>query len=265
MLTGLLLTMSFELILLFFAGFFGGVLNSIAGGGSFITFPALIFVGIPPIMANATNTFASCAGYMSGAYAFRKEITDHKDELLLITIVSLIGGMSGAWLLLQTPESVFREAIPWLLLFATVLFIFGGQINTGLKKMATNHRHASSIGGVLLLVILLGVSIYGGFFNAGLGIIALSYLALAGHTNINAMNGLKLLISSVVSLIAIALFIYNDVIAWYEGTIVLCGTLAGGYVSAHVSRKLPQKHVRRFVIVASIATTLYFFFDIYAG
>jgi len=256
--------MSFELIFLFLAGFFGGVLNSIAGGGSFITFPALIFVGIPPIMANATNTFSSCAGYMSGTYAFRKEIADHKDELPGIIMVSLIGGISGAWLLLQTPETVFREAIPWLLLFATVLFIFGGKINTGLKKMASNQRHASSVGRVLLLILLLGMSTYGGFFNAGLGIITLSYLALAGHTNINAMNGLKLLVSSTVSLIAIAVFIYNDLIAWYEGTIVLCGTLAGGYVAAHLSRKLPQKYVRRFVIVASIMTTLYFFLDIYA-
>lgn len=257
--------MSFELVLLFFAGFFGGVINSIAGGGSFITFPALIFVGIPPIVANATNTFASCAGYMSGTYAFRKEIADHKNELPKIIIISLIGGILGAWLLLKTPETLFREAIPWLLLFATVLFIFGGQMNAKLKKMASNHQHASSIGGILLLIVLLGVSTYGGFFNAGLGIITLSYLALAGHTNINTMNGLKLLVSSAVSLIAIVLFIYNDVIAWYEGTIVLSGTLVGGYVAANVSRKLPQKHVRSFVIVASIATTLYFFFDIYVA
>ena len=255
--------MIFELAFLFLAGFFGGVLNSIAGGGSFITFPALIFVGIPPIIANATNTFSSCAGYMSGAYAFRKEIANHKDELLLIIVMSLIGGITGAWLLLKTPEAVFREAIPWLLLFATVLFVFGGQINAKLKKTVSQHQHASSVGGVLLLIMLLGVSTYGGFFNAGLGIITLSYLALAGHTNINTMNGLKLLISSIVSLIAIALFIYHDVIAWYEGTIVLIGSLAGGYVSAHVSRQLPQKHIRNFVIVASIATTLYFFFDIY--
>lgn len=257
-------TMSFELVFLFLAGFFGGVLNSIAGGGSFITFPALIFVGIPPIMANATNTFASCAGYMSGTYAFRKEISAHKDELFLLVILSLIGGVLGAWLLLQTPEAVFREAIPWLMLFATVLFIFGGNINAWLKRVSSNHRHASSIGGVLLLFLLLGVSTYGGFFNAGLGIITLSYLALAGHTNINAMNGLKLLVSSTVSLIAISLFIYNGVIAWYEGTIVLCGTLAGGYVAAHVSRNLPQKQVRNFVILASVATTLYFFIDTYS-
>jgi len=261
----MLLAMSFELVFLFLAGFFGGVLNSIAGGGSFITFPALIFVGIPPITANATNTFASCAGYMSGTYAFRKEIALHKEELLRITVISVIGGILGAWLLLQTPETVFKEAIPWLMLFATVLFIFGGQINTGLKKLASRHRHASSIGAVLLLIILLGVATYGGFFNAGLGIITLSYLALAGHTNINAMNGLKLLVSSAVSLIAIALFIYSDVIAWHEGTIVLFGTLAGGYGAAHLSRRLPQKHVRNFVIVASIVTTLYFFIDTYSN
>ena len=200
---------------------------------------------------------------MSGTYAFRKEISDHKSELVKIIIISLLGGISGAWLLLQTPEAVFREAIPWLLLFATLLFIFGGQINNNLKKMASNHQHASVIGGVLLLLLLFGVSIYGGFFNAGLGIVTLSYLALAGHTNINAMNGLKLLVSSAVSLIAIALFIFNDVIAWYEGTIVLCGTLTGGYVAANISRKLPQQYVRKFVIIASVSTTLYFFFDIY--
>lgn len=257
--------MAFELAFLFLAGFFGGVINSIAGGGSFITFPALIFVGLPPIIANATNTFAACAGYMSGAYAFKKEICAHKSELLQVIVISLIGGVLGAWLLLKTPEALFKEAIPWLLLFATVLFIWGGQINIGLKKMASGHHHASSIGGVLLLIMLLGVSTYGGFFNAGLGIIALSYLALAGHTNINAMNGLKLLVSSAVSLIAIAVFIFNDLIAWYEGTIVLLGTLAGGYVAAHVSRRLSQKLVRHVVIIASIATTLYFFFDIYAG
>ena len=126
--------MSFELIFLFVAGFFGGMLNSIAGGGSFITFPALMFVGIPPVLANATNTFASCAGYLSGTYAYRKDISKYKDGLIQIIILSLIGGAFGAWLLLQAPEDVFNEAIPWLLLFATVLFIFGGKINTALKK-----------------------------------------------------------------------------------------------------------------------------------
>jgi len=255
----------FELLFLFGAGFFGGVLNSVAGGGSFITFPALLFIGVTPISANATNTFASCAGYLSGTYAFRDDLHAHKKELPKLFLISLIGGGLGAWLLLQTPEHLFREAIPWLLLFATVLFIFGGKINAFLKRLASHHRHASFLGRLLLFLMLLGVCVYGGFFNAGLGIIALSYLALAGHININAMNGMKLLISSAVSLIAIALFIYDGVIVWYEGTIVLAGTLIGGYVAAHVSKRLSQQYVRAFVILASSGITVYFFIDTYAN
>ncbi|WP_428609084.1 sulfite exporter TauE/SafE family protein [Sedimenticola sp.] len=254
-----------DVLFLLCAGFFGGVLNSIAGGGSFITFPALLFVGVPPISANATNTFASCSGYMSGAYAFRKELSAHRHELPRYILLSLLGGIGGAWLLLQTPESLFREAIPWLLLFATLLFIFGGQLNRMLKRLALAHRHASLVGNLLLLLFLLAVCIYGGFFNAGLGIIILSYLALAGHSDINAMNGLKLLVSTVVSLIAIALFIFDGVIAWYEGTVVLLGTLAGGYVAAHAARRLPQRQVRLFVIIASVAITGYFFYDTYGA
>ena len=256
--------MLLEITLLFLAGFSGGVLNSIAGGGSFITFPALLFFGVPPISANASNTFASCAGYLSGTFAFRKDLAAHKQELPRIIIVCVIGGIAGSWLLLQTPEAVFRDAIPWLLLFASLLFIFGAKLNSFLKKLSSQHRHASAVGSFLLLLLLLGVCIYGGFFNAGLGIISLSYLALAGYTNINAMNGIKLLISSVVSLLAIILFIYSGIIAWYEGTIVLLGTLVGGFVAAHVSRQLSQQLVRNFVIVASSAITLYFFFETYA-
>ncbi len=252
--------MSAEPLFLLVAGFIGGVINAVAGGGSFITFPALLLVGVPPVSANATNTFASCSGYLSGAYAFRHDLRRHRAELPRFVVLSLLGGVTGAWLLLQTPEALFREAIPWLLLFATLLFIFGGRLNELLKGFASMHRHASSIGRLLLMLLLLGVSTYGGFFNAGLGIIILSYLALAGYRDINAMNGLKLLVSSAVSLIAIALFVYDGVIAWYEGTLVLLGTLAGGYVAARVSRRLPQHHVRAVVIVASVVITGYFFY-----
>jgi uncharacterized membrane protein YfcA len=255
--------MLFELLSLFTAGFMGGILNSIAGGGSFITFPALLFFGVPPISANATNTFASCAGYLSGTYAFRKDLQAHKKELPLIITVSLTGGIVGAWLLLQTPEATFREIIPWLLLFATLLFIFGAKLNGTLKQFASRHQHASFTGHLLLFLLLLGICIYGGFFNAGLGIIVLSYLALAGYSDINTMNGIKLLVSSTISLIAIAIFIYNGVIAWQEGISVLMGTLVGGYVAAHVSRKLSQKHIRAFIVMVSCGITFYFFIDMY--
>ena len=253
--------MIIEILFLLLAGFLGGFVNSVAGGGSFITFPALLFVGVPPVSANATNTFASCSGYLSGAYAFRHDLRAHSHELPRFLVLGLLGGIGGAWLLLQTPESLFREAIPWLLLFATLLFIFGARINALFRQFGSMHRHATLAGRSLLMLILLGIAVYGGFFNAGLGIIILSYLALAGHTDINAMNGLKLLISSAVSLIAIMLFTYDGVIAWYQGTLVLLGTLIGGYVAARVSRKLPQAWVRRFVIAIGIGITAWFFVE----
>ena len=253
----------FDVLFLFIAGCFGGVINSIAGGGSFITFPALLFFGVPPISANATNTYASCSGYLSGAYAFRKDLYAHRQELPLFILISLLGGVAGAWLLMRTPDAVFREAIPWLLLFATLLFIFGSQINQRLRQVASRHRHASFVGASLLILVLLGVCVYGGFFNAGLGIIILSYLSVAGYTSINAKNGLKLVVSSFVSLVAIIVFIADGLISWYAGNIVLAGTLVGGYIAARVSRRLPQEHVRSAVVMASTGITLYFFFDIY--
>ena len=252
-----------DLLILFSAGIVGGILNSIAGGGSFITFPALMLVGVPPVSANATNTFSSCAGYLSGAYAFKKDLLEHKKELPKLITLSFIGGILGAWLLLKTPEQLFRESIPWLLLFATLLFTFGGYINRTLRRITTKQKHPSSIGKFLLVALLLAVCIYGGFFNAGLGIVILSYLSLAGFTNINAMNGMKLLVSSSVSLVAIILFISDGLIAWYEGIAVLLGTLVGGFVAAHLSKRIPQQYVRFFIILASIAITLYFFIDTY--
>ncbi|QIZ76435.1 sulfite exporter TauE/SafE family protein [Ferrimonas lipolytica] len=251
--------MIFDLLLLIAAGFVGGILNTLAGGGSFITFPALMMVGVAPVSANATNTFASCAGYLSGAYGFRDELRGQRKQLLVIVATSIVGGAIGALLLIQAPQQLFQQAIPWLLLFATLLFVFGGQINTLVKSMATQHRYASLLGSLLLAAVLLVVCIYGGFFNAGLGIIALSYLALAGFTNINTMNGIKLVISSTVSLIAIVMFVYNDAIAWSEGSAVLIGTLFGGYMSAHVAKRVAADKMRRLVTLMSVAITAYFF------
>ncbi|EMB9225884.1 sulfite exporter TauE/SafE family protein [Vibrio alginolyticus] len=255
--------MLLELSLLFIAGVIGGIINSIAGGGSFITFPALLAVGVPPIMANATNTYASCAGYISGAVGFREEIMKNKHELLFTVSFSLVGGAVGAYLLLNTPESLFMEAIPWLLLFATVLFLIGSRLTMLIKTVAKEHKHAGILGAIALGLLLVGVSAYGGFFNAGLGVIVLSYLVVAGHQDINLMNGLKLLVSTCVSLIAIVIFVANGSIDWHTGSVVLVGTLVGGYLAARVSRQLNPNHVKGFVALSSILITLYFFIDVY--
>ncbi|KJY82702.1 permease [Vibrio galatheae] len=252
-----------EWILLFGAGVLGGILNSIAGGGSFITFPTLMFVGIPPIVANATNTFAVCAGYISGTYGFRQDIAKSAYSLHSIIIFSLIGGGVGAYLLLSVSEKQFINAIPWLLLFATLLFLFGSHINQWTSKLArTASLHPFwSIVSISLLLIL--VSAYGGFFNAGLGVVVLSYLVLAGYTDINQMNGLKLLISSCVSLIAIVVFVLEGSIDWTRGCAVMLGTLSGGYVAARVSRQVEQRYVKGFVALSSLVMTGYFFVDVY--
>lgn len=248
-----------DTLLLLAAGLLGGVINSIAGGGSFITFPALLLVGVPPIAANASNTFAACAGYLSGTWALRSEITTGRGKLITLSLLSAMGGGAGAYLLTLTDDRSFESAIPWLLLFATVVFAFGAQLNKALQRWSQKNRHLGIAHLLLMQLLFIGVSVYGGFFNAGLGIIILSYLSLAGHTQINEMNGLKLLFSTTISLCAIILFLINDLIAWHETLAVLVGTLIGGYLAGHLSKRLPQQQVRRAILLASCGITAYFF------
>lgn len=253
----------FELIMLFSAGVVGGVLNSIAGGGSFITFPALVLSGVPPIMANASNTFASAAGYVSGAYAFREDILKDRKNLPNIILLSIIGGGVGAWWLMQVDENTFMQVIPWLMLIATVLFVVGARLNRSLSLLSNKHKLTSRAGAIALWIGLLVITTYGGFFNAGLGIISLSFLVIAGYRDINIMNGIKLLISCGVSATAMVIFIANGAIDWSATLVVLVGSLVGGYYAATVSRRLPQIWVRNTVLVISISITSYFFYVTY--
>ncbi len=252
-----------EWILLLAAGFFGGILNSVAGGGSFITFPTLLYLGVPPIVANATNTLASCAGYLSGTYGFRQDLAKQTHVISYTLVWSLLGGAIGAVLLLTIGESNFERSIPWLLLFASLLFIGGGKIRQWVVGFSSQSQSSTMVSWVLLTSTLVAVSAYGGFFNAGLGVIVLSYLVLAGYTDINQMNGLKLMVSSSVSVVAIVIFTYEGVIDWPRGLVMMIGNIAGGYAAARISRRLPQKLVFSFVACSSLALTLYFFIDIY--
>ena len=244
---------------LFLAGLIGGMVNAIAGGGSFITFPALMAAGVSPIAANATNTFASSAGYLSGAAGFRRELWVHRRQLPKIAVSALIGGGLGAWLLLQTSESTFDRAIPWLLLLANLLLVWGDPVQAAFRRRFEGKQSLSTLAGVLLALLLLLCSTYGGFFNAGLGIILLGYFMLAGYQDIHLMNGLKLLVSALVSILAIAMFGVDDLIAWREGTIVLIGTLIGGYAAASAVRVVCQRLVRRAIIGVAAGMTAYFF------
>lgn len=250
-------------LLLFLAGLLGGALNSLAGGGSFIVFPALLFSGVPPVLANASNTYAALPGYVSGATGYWKAMAPYKDRLILYGIVSALFGYIGAELLLVVSDELFTMVVPWLMGFAVALFIFGNRINTAIKARSGEKRGMKTLGAALLLVLLAAVCVYGGFFNAGLGILLLAFLAMAGMTDIHAMNGLKLYISSIVALVAVLRFAFDGSIDWYHGSIALVGVTIGGYVAARLAQFIPTLWIRIGVIVYGIGMTGYFFWVAY--
>ncbi|MCY9845312.1 sulfite exporter TauE/SafE family protein [Vibrio caribbeanicus] len=252
-----------EWVLLFFSGLLAGVLNSIAGGGSFITFPALLFVGLPPVVANATNTFSSCAGYVSGAAGFYQELKEIRHFLPMVVLYSTLGGALGAISLLFIPSAHFEALIPWLMLFATSLFILGERVNRALNDRISRRLKEEPWFRYLSVFLLFLIALYGGFFNAGLGIVILGYLVLTGFSDVHQMNGLKLLISAIVSMTAIVIFIYDGLIDWSSGAAVMLGTLIGGFIAARISRRIDAAHVRVGIIITSISLTVYFFYSTY--
>ena len=251
-------------ILLLIAGLVGGALNSLAGGGSFIVFPALLAVGVPPVIANASNTYAALPGYASGAVGYWHAITKHKDRLALYSIISVIFGWVGAELLLVVSDEQFSLVVPWLMLFAVLLFAFGNRLNAFVAAHGGGRRGMKLAGTVLLLAFLAGVCVYGGFFNAGLGILLLAFLATAGMSDIHAMNGLKLWISTLVALVAVVRFALNGSIDWYHGSIALVGVTVGGYLAARNAHRVPTGVIRAAVIVYGVFMTGYFFWGAYA-
>lgn len=252
-----------EIILLFATGLVAGAINALAGGGSFIAFPALLLAGVPPVLANATNTFAALPGYVTGVIGYWKDIRAHKAQLIGFGIAALIGGLSGAELLLHLDDDAFSRAVPWLMLIAVALFAFGQQINKWAAARTVKMSGAERAGAIVLWLLLVAICLYGGFFNAGLGIVLLAFFALAGFTDIHAMNGLKLSISSIVAAIAVVRFAVGDAIAWYEGSFVFAGTLIGGYLAARIAHRVPKQALRAAIIIYGLVLTGVFFWQAY--
>ncbi|MDR6773430.1 sulfite exporter TauE/SafE family protein [Azospirillum sp. BE72] len=241
-----------ELILLA-AAFLAGAMNAVAGGGSFLTLPALIYAGVPPVAANATGTVALLPGYASGVYGYRQDLTPIGNlSLPLLSVVSLVGGLAGAGLLLVTPDSVFRDIVPWLLLLATGLFAFGNMLAQRLRSLGLHGNGA-------MLGTLFAVSVYGGYFNGGLGILLLAQLSLFGMTDLNAMNGLKNLFSAVLTAIAVVAYAAGGAVEWREALLMTVAAVAGGYVGARVGRKIPKPVLRTGIIAVGLVMSAVFF------
>ncbi len=240
-------------LLLFLAGVLGGAMNSLAGGGSTPTYAALVFVGVPPISAIATNTLAVIPGYISGLIGFRPDWRPLFSSLVWQLPLAVIGGFIGAKLLLATPENLFRALVPWLLLFATVIFYTGPQ----------NRKIKTRINIVLAPVILIMIFTYGGYFGAGLGIIMLATLSLLGFDQIAKMNGVKLIFSIANATAAATLFIQADMIDWQAWIMVVLGLIVGAYSAARLALRLTQTTLRYVVTGISLSVTTYFFIDYY--
>ncbi len=237
------------------AAFAAGFINAVAGGGSFLTFPALIAAGLPPIDANASNTVALFPGQIATGYAARDGLVaasaDSRINVPVLAAISLVGGFLGGILLLVTPQSVFSRIVPWLILFATAIFAGGNFFRTGEKKFRLNQTGIFAVQGL--------VAIYGGYFGGGAGILMLSALTLFGLRDIWLMNSLKILLAVLMNAAAVITFIAAGLVHWHWTIIVAVAAIAGGYAGLHAARRVPAQIVKGFVVVVGLVLTIYFF------
>ena len=248
--------LSVSFLLLAAAAFAAGVLNAVAGGGSFLTFPALIFTGVPPITANATSALAVSPGYLGSTLGFMPELRALPARRLARDMaISAVGGVAGAGLLLVTPSAVFAGIVPWLLLFATALFAAG----PALARRAAGAPHSGQGLARWRELGLLAVAVYGGYFNGGLGILLMALYTVTGETRIHTVNALKNLNSLVLSWLAVGAFVLAGAIAWREGLLMMVAATAGGYWGARWSRRLAPVWVRRGVILTGLVMSAVFF------
>jgi uncharacterized protein len=245
--------------LLFVAAVLGGALNSVAGGGSFLSFPSLVVSGVPPINANATSTVALWPGSAASVGAYRRELSKHDRPFVFwMSAISLIGGILGAVLLLRTPQATFARLVPYLLAVATLLFAASPTITRRLRarSVAGQARTLSSV--VALSAFQLVVAVYGGYFGGGIGILMLAALGMMGMDNIHEMNALKTLLATCINGVAVLTFVLAGIVAWPQALLMLVGAIVGGYGCASYARRVDPRYVRLFVIAVGVAMTIYF-------
>ena len=231
-----------EILALAASAAIAGMINAIAGGGTLITFPTLLLFGTPPIVANATSTLALVIGTAGSIFGFRHQVQAVKPWLVRFIPVSLLGGLLGSMLLTRTSNAIFAKLVPFLILFATVLFLSQGAFRRLAGREAAAHAGHPSIW--FALVFQFAVAVYGGFFGAGIGILMLATLGFLGLPNIHEMNAVKNVLGSAINLVAAAWFVASGIIDWPKMAVMTVGALAGYWVGAHYSQRLPQQRVR---------------------
>lgn len=244
--------------LLFGAALIAGVINSIAGGGALIAFPALLFSGVNPITANATSNTAMFIGTLASFGGYTSQVRAHRTVAIRLASVSIVGSIFGAILLLTTPASVFFKLVPFLILFAAVLFSVGPRLVRILPR-----REGPIVASAGALIAEFVVSIYGGYFGAGQGFAILALLTLIGIVNIHEMNGVKSLLAACINGVAVVPFAIAGAIAWPSAILMSLGAMLGGYVGARVAQRIDPGKVRNAVLVLAYVMSGYFFYKAY--
>lgn len=243
----------FDTLVIVIAAFGAGVLNTVAGGGTFLTLPALVAIGVPPVMANATSAVAVFPGYVGGVLGFRTEMRGFARGLLVrLALITLAGSLAGSLLLLVSSDDAFSAIVPFLLLAATLAFVFGDRLRAWAAARARAVTPYGALG-------LFGVSVYGGYFNGGLGIVLLALFSLWGMRDIHAMNGLKMFLSFVLSLISVATFAVAGLVAWPEAIAMMIASIAGGYAGAPLSRRVSPNVLRAIIALVGFGMSAVFF------
>ena len=248
------------------AAFLAGVLNAVAGGGSFLLFPAMLSMKILPIQANATNTVALWPGQLTSIAAYRQDIRKNLRLAFPMALAGLLGGTAGAIVLLNTPQTTFLHLVPWLLLAASGIFAASGPVSRGLERLSLNRRNNAAPGQghpprrwpVFLATV--AVCFYVGYFGAGAGFLIITLLSLFGFQDLNEINALKVVSTTMANGIAFVLFVFNGQVVWRYCLLAMVTCAIGGYTSASMARRVPQPVLRGLVVFIGLSMAAWFFF-----
>ena len=250
-----------RIALLIGAGFLAGVMNAIAGGGTIVTFPSLIFSGLTSIVANATSTVALLPAALSSFFGYRKRVYAVASWLKLFAPVSLVGGLLGGMLLVRTPTETFDWLVPFLILFATVLFMSNAlvarYILPAAQRGAREPTRAWIIGAVIFQFF---VGVYGGYFGAGIGILMLASFGMLGFKDVHEMNTIKVVLGFLLNVVAAAYFAWRNIVDWGSAGIMVIGTIGGGYFGAHFAQRIPQRIVRMLITAIGLILSAVMFY-----
>jgi uncharacterized membrane protein YfcA len=239
------------------ASLIAGVMNAMAGGGSFITFPAMLAVGVPPIQANATNTVALWPGQLVSVWALRTDL--RRDLLAVVGAAAVLGGVAGAYVLLHTRQRTFMHLVPWLLLVASLLFGISGPVSAWLRRRSTEPHAVRTPAMLPLFVLILPVTFYIGYFGAGAGFLLMTVLALFGLDDMRALNSLKVLAACTANFCAVVTFIFGGAIEWHYCVISMVFAAFGGWIGAIYARRMNPSVLRAIVVITGCTVAAYFF------